>query len=89
MPLPLELQSLIYLAITTPFRVGDKVAAWAGAEIYEGVGVIKEVSFALEHGGTPVFPTFKVAFEDKAYPEVPDEAWYTQVCLRLESEVMK
>lgn len=64
-----------------PFRLGDKVEARTGAQIYDGVGEVTNVSMSLEHGGTPVYPTFRVVINKKAHDLAPDEAWYTEVCL--------
>lgn len=67
--------------IGPPFKAGDKVECRTGAIILDGVGIVQEMSISLEHGGTPIYPTFRVTITDKAYPEAPDEAWYTEVCL--------
>lgn len=72
---------MIFLMMTIPFKVGDRVEARTGATLFDGVGVVSEVSTSLEHGGTVVYPTFLVEIDDKAYPEAPDNCWYTEVCL--------
>lgn len=72
----------IFLMLTIPFKVGDRVEARTGATLYDGVGVVTEISTSLEHGGTVVYPTFLVKMEQKAYSEVPDEMWMTEVCLQ-------
>lgn len=72
-----------------PFKPGDKVEARQviasnGTEIefkVEGVGEVTNVYMDLEHGGTPVYPTFRVVISDKAYDEAPDEGLFTEVCL--------
>lgn len=72
---------------SAPFRPGDRVEARTAGEIFDGVGEVAEVSMSLEHGGTPVYPTFLVKISDKAHDQAPDEAWYTEVCLRKTVEV--
>lgn len=80
-----EQVALAFLALTIPFQPGDRVrASTAGGTeyaIFDGVGEVTDVYMDLEHGGTPVFPTFRVVIDEKAYPEAPDEALYTEVCL--------
>ncbi|QIG58302.1 hypothetical protein SEA_SKOG_150 [Gordonia phage Skog] len=75
--------AVLYLLSTIPFRVGDRVEARTAGEVLDGVGVIDDFSVSLEHGGTPVYPTFHVTFEDKAHELCPDGAWYTEMCLTL------
>lgn len=64
-----------------PFRPGDKVEARTAGTIYDGLGEVAQMSMSLEHGGTPVYPTFRVVLSEKAHDQAPDEAWYTEVCL--------
>jgi len=64
-----------------PFRPGDKVEARTAGQIYDGVGEVAQMSMSLEHGGTPVYPSFRVVLNEKAHDQAPDEAWYTEVCL--------
>lgn len=64
-----------------PFKPGDRVEARTAGQIYDGVGEVTNVSMSLEHGATPVYPTFRVVIDDKAHDQAPDEAWYTEVCL--------
>ncbi len=64
-----------------PFRPGDKVEARTAGQIYDGVGEVTHMSMNLEHGGTPVYPTFRVVISEKAHDQAPDDAWYTEVCL--------
>ena len=71
-----------YLMATIPFEVGDRVEARTAGALFDGVGVIDEVSFNPAKFGTPVHPSFHVRIEDKAYPEAPDELWYTEPCLK-------
>ena len=70
-----------YLVATIPFHVGDKVEARTAGALFDGVGVIDKVSVNLSDWGTPVYPSFHVVIEDKAYPEAPDDLWYTESCL--------
>jgi hypothetical protein len=80
-----QINMLLLLAPWSPigpmFKAGDRVEARTGAMILDGVGTVEEMSISLEHGGTPIYPTFRVTITRKAYPEAPDEAWYTEVCL--------
>ena len=64
-----------------PFRPGDQVEARTAGVIYDGKGEVTHMSFNLEHGGTPVYPSFRVVLSEKAHDKAPDEAWYTEVCL--------
>lgn len=64
-----------------PFKPGDKVEARTAGVVFDGVGEVTHVHFDLEHGGTPVYPTFRVVFSEKAHDKAPDEAYYTEVCL--------
>ncbi len=82
-PIPPEVLGQLYLDVTVPFREGDRVRCTFPPDIYEGIGVIDKVHFDLEHGGTPVYPTFAVTMEEKANPEVPDQSLYTESCLEL------
>jgi len=82
----------LFLSLTVPFKVGDKVLArqviaceGGGAEPQfrtEGVGVVTDVSVDPRHGGTPVYPTFHVRIEEKEHDEAPDDGWYTEICLK-------
>ena len=79
---------LAFLMLTIPFKVGDRVEARTAAEVFDGVGVVEEVSTSLEHGGTVVYPTFKVRLETKEHDLAPEMAWYTEICLtKVEAEV--
>jgi len=71
---------------TIPFSVGDFVECKTGGVLYDGDGVVEEVSFDLRNGGTPVNPAFRVKFTEKAYSQVPDELWFTEVCLKRKKE---
>ena len=79
-PTSVEL-ALLYLEMTTPFKVGDRVEARTAAQIYDGVGEVTDISTSLDHGGTLVYPTFHVEIEAKAHDLAPQEAWYTECCL--------
>lgn len=71
-----------YLVRTIPFQVGDKVECRTAGVLYDGIGVIDEISVEPEKFGTPVFPSFHVAIEDKAYPDAPDSRWYCEQQLK-------
>ena len=64
-----------------PFKSGDVVECRTAGQLYDGVGTVQEIDMDLAHGGTPVYPMWRVTIETKAYPEAPDEAWYTENCL--------
>jgi hypothetical protein len=76
-----ELVLATWAAENAPFRVGDKVACKTGGQIYDGVGHVQEVSTKPEDLASPVVPMFRVAIDEKAYPEMDDECWYSEVCL--------
>ena len=73
--------AMAFMALTTPFQVGDRVECRTGGELYDGVGVVEDISTDLKDGGTWVHPAFRVRFTEKAYDTVPDLQWYTEVCL--------
>jgi hypothetical protein len=79
-PIPGDVWGRIFLLMTVPFQVGDKVKC-SLYDRYEGIGHVDAVHFDLKHGGTPVYPTFHVVMDEKAFDEVPDDSLYTEVCL--------
>lgn len=81
LPTPPIVSILAFLAFTIPFAVGDRVECRTAGALYDGIGVIDEVSMELEKFGTPVYPSFHVVIEEKAYPEAPDALWYHEGCL--------
>lgn len=87
LPVATPYRILDYLAHTIPFQVGDRVECRTAGTLYDGIGTIDEISMDPEKFGTPVYPSFRATITDKAYPEAPDEMWYTEVCLkRVEQE---
>jgi len=74
-------RAMAFLAATVPYQKGDRVECRTGGEIFDGIGTVQDVSFELKHGGTPVYPSFRVILDEKAYAEAPDECWYTEVCM--------
>lgn len=70
-----------FLSMTVPFREGDRVSCKTGGQIYDGIGHVVRVSFDPEDLASPVVPMFLVALDEKAYPEAPDEIWYSERCL--------
>lgn len=80
-----EWQFLLLIAPWSPFgppyKVGDVVECRAAGEVYDGVGTVTEMDMSLAHGGTPVYPTWRVELTTKAHDGVPDEGWYTENCL--------
>lgn len=74
--------ALLFLQVTCPFHAGDRVEAWTAGTVFDGIGEVTEVSTDLRNGGTAVFPSFHVKLETKEHDLAPDEAWYTECCLR-------
>lgn len=74
--------ALLFIEATCPFRVGDRVEARTAGEVYDGVGEVEEISTDLRHGGTRVYPAFRVKLETREHELAPEEAWYTEVCLK-------
>lgn len=83
LPIPTPHRLLDFLMHTIPFKAGDKVEARTAGALFDGVGVIEEVSFDPRNWGTPVYPSFRVRIQEKAYPEAPDERWYMEAQLKL------
>lgn len=89
--LPPSSQALaqLFLDLTVPFKVGEKVRAKQvlacdGDDVQfriEGVGEVTQISTDLVHGGTPVYPTFHVRIDEKSNEAAPDEGWFTEICL--------
>lgn len=82
MPLPPEVRATQFLLATIPFKPGDRVECRTGNLLYDGIGTVQRISMNLLDGGTPACPTFLVKIEEKAYPEAPDEEWFTEICLK-------
>lgn len=86
---PFTMEDLMLFALTEPdspygppFRPGDVVEARVAGLLYDGVGVVEDMSMDLEHGATPLYPTFKVRFTEKATDhDVPDSYYYPENCL--------
>lgn len=74
--------ALLFIAITNPFKVGDRVEARTAGQVYDGIGTVTEISTQIINGGTPVYPSFRVELETKEHDLAPDAAWYTEICLR-------
>lgn len=73
---------LDYLMVTIPFEVGDRVRCYTAGALFDGIGVIDEISMNPVKFGTPVYPSFLVHITEKAYPEAPDSLYYTEACLK-------
>ena len=73
---------LHFLAVTIPFKVGDRVACYTAGKLYDGIGIIDEMSMDPFKYGTPVYPSFRVKLTEKAYPEAPDGVWYLEQQLK-------
>ena len=74
--------AMAFLLTTVPFSVGDKVECRTAGQLYDGIGIVKEIDTEFKMGGTPVYPAFKVELEEKAEDFLPDELWYTECCLK-------
>jgi hypothetical protein len=71
-----------FRSLKIPFKVGDRVHAYGGGELYDGIGHVSEVSIDLEHG-TPVEPTFRVMIDEPADEFAPAYANYLAAQLRI------
>ena len=80
--IPSDVLGRLWLMTTIPFKVGDVVECRTAAKLYDGIGVVRGVSFDPEHSGTPVNPSFQVELTEKADERVPDFVNYTECCLR-------
>lgn len=69
---------LAYLRETIPFQIGDRVECRTAGVLFDGTGYIDAISNDLEYGGTPVYPSFHVVIENRAYDEAPEDAWYCE-----------
>lgn len=87
LPIGSVARAMQFLSLTIPFKVGDKVAAYTAGELYDGIGTVTEVFFDVKHGGTPVFPMFRVHIDDPVDDEVPADGLYTEACLRTADEL--
>lgn len=81
LPLSQSLRDAALLAATIPFSTGDRVEARLAGQVLDGTGTVTAVSTSLEHGATPVYPTFLVRLDEPAHDQCPDEAFYTENCL--------
>lgn len=81
LPLTSDELGVLFLLETFPYRVGDRVEARTAGTVFDGVGVVDDVSIELRNGGTPVFPSVHVKLETKEHDKAPDAAWYTEMCL--------
>lgn len=86
--MPLNPQEIAMILLTQPgsvvgppFAPGDVVECRRAAQVYEGIGVVREMSMDPEHAATPLYPMFRVELTDKANDDCPDEAWYAEVSL--------
>lgn len=80
-PVSREVLLAAWIAAHPPFLEGDRVECRTAGEVYDGVGVVAEVSVDPADLATPVCPMFRVIMEEKAYPEMTDEGWYSGICL--------
>lgn len=86
--IPLSSDEWAFILLTSPwspvgppFKAGDVVECRVAGQIYDGVGTVQEMDMNLDHGGTPIYPTWRVVLTTKAHDGVPDERWYTENCL--------
>ena len=82
MPVATPSRMLEYLLATVPFSVGDRVECRTAGVLYDGIGVIQDISVVPENFGTPVYPSFQVRIEEPAYPEAPTTRWYMEQQLK-------
>ncbi|QZE10428.1 hypothetical protein SEA_SCOOBYDOOBYDOO_82 [Mycobacterium phage ScoobyDoobyDoo] len=82
LPPTTEELALLFIQLTCPFKVGDRVEARTAGTVFDGVGTVDQVSTQIINGGTPVYPSFHVVLETKEHDQAPDDAWYTEICLR-------
>lgn len=85
-----------FLAATIPYGVGDRVECRSAvsldpdgrptSQILDGVGRIVEVSTDLKDLASLAVPMFRVAIEEKAYADAPEERWYAENGLELAEE---
>lgn len=87
--LPLSSDEWAFILLTAPwspfgppFKAGDVVEARTAGRVYDGVGTVHEMDMSLTHGGTPVYPTWRVVLTTKAREDALDEQWYTENCLQ-------
>jgi len=92
--LPLSSDEWAFILLTAPwspfgppFKQGDVVECRTAGQIYDGVGTVHEMDVELEHGGTPIYPTWRVVLSTKAHENAPDERWYTENCLSRVNQV--
>jgi len=85
-PVPREVGAIQFLLATPPFEKGDRVECRTGAEIYEGIGTVEDMSFDFEHGGSIVYPAFLVKIDEPANEYSPAEGWWNEVCLTKVAE---
>ena len=77
-----EVVGLAYLLATIPFQIGDRVECRTAGELYDGVGIVKEIDIDFKMGGTLVYPAFRVELEEKSDESLPDTLWYVECCLK-------
>jgi hypothetical protein len=69
------------MPVKVGFQIGDRVECRTGGQIYDGIGTVVVVSMLPEELASPVCPMFRVVIDEKAYPEVPDFVWYSEICM--------
>lgn len=74
------------LMVSIPFRVGERVECRTAGVLYDGTGVIDDISVDPEHFGTPAHPSFHVVIDHPAYPEAPDACWFMERQLKRVNE---
>jgi hypothetical protein len=82
LPVPTASRIVEYLMLTIPFKVGERVECRTVGVLFDGTGVITEISIDPETFGTPAFPSFNVVIDDPAYPEAPKSCWYMETQLK-------
>lgn len=82
LPKPSEVLGLEYLLANPPYAQGDRVECRTAGQIYDGVGIVQDISFEIERGGgTLLYPAFLVTIDEPANEHSPAQAFYTEPCL--------
>lgn len=76
-----DLKKWLFLAASTPFSVGDVVECRTVGVLYDGIGIVRSISFNPKDFGSPVYPSFRVELTEKSDELVPDVVTYTEMCL--------
>lgn len=82
LPVPSEVLGLEYLMASVPYEEGDRVECRTAGVIFDGIGIVQDISFEIARGGgTPIFPSFLVKIDEPATESSPEQGWYHEICL--------